>query len=99
MSNLSLRVITYREGDSWIAQCVDYDICAQANDMKTLMRRFDATVTCDYEQSLAAGGEPFAGIPPAPKEIVALWEECNPKFEADSFGRKNTYNLEVKMVA
>ena len=33
-----IRVLLFREDDVWVAQCVEYDIGAQASDLPTLRR-------------------------------------------------------------
>lgn len=70
-----IRAILFREGDSWIAQCLEYDIGAQADDLDSLQERLFVALDMEYETSLRITGEPFGGIPPAPKHYYRMWSE------------------------
>ena len=69
-----IRVIVFREDETWVAQCIEYDIGAQADNLTTLQRRFDATMAADIEESIARNGAPFVGLDPAPACYVQMWE-------------------------
>lgn len=79
MASQQLRVVVFQEEDAWVAQCLEYDIGAQALDFKTLMRRFDLTMQVELEESIRRHGAPFAGIDPAPQYIQAMWDDGEPK--------------------
>ena len=71
MKNEGLRILVRREDDVLVAQCVDYDICTQADDLPTLQARMDALI--DAELNVAdRNGTP---LPPAPKAFERMWEE------------------------
>lgn len=69
MDQANIRVAVYQEGDAWIAQCLDYDICAQAPDVNSLQERFNAVLRADLMESVERSGTPFGGIGPAPEYI------------------------------
>lgn len=73
--NDRLRVVVCKDGDMYVAQCLEHDICVQAPDMKTLRSRFNATLDAEREFALANGKKPFEGIDPAPKHYFAMWEK------------------------
>ena len=75
VNELNLRVVVFQEGDLWVAQCLEYDICAQAKDVKTLERRIGRVVRLENERSLSQGKTPFDGIKPAPTHFHAKWAE------------------------
>lgn len=60
-----IRALLAREGDFWVAQCLEYDIGAQAHDLGELRKRLMA----------ALDGEPFAGIGPAPQFFHDQWDK------------------------
>src|SRR5689334_9565828 len=68
-----VRAIIFREGGHWIAQCVDFDICAQGATLDDLRVNFLATLRADYEHSVRHGGHPFAGIGRAPERFEEMW--------------------------
>lgn len=61
-----IRVITYKDGDLWVAQCLEYDIAAHAADLETLHARLLVALDAEREESVRRNGVPFAGIDPAP---------------------------------
>lgn len=69
-----LRVVIFRDGDLWAAQCLEYDIGAQAHDLKDLQTRFVLTVKAEVQESVNRHGEPFKGIDPAPQHFHEMWE-------------------------
>ncbi|CAA7617639.1 hypothetical protein [Magnetospirillum sp. UT-4] len=69
-----VRVVVFQEGDAWVAQCLEYDIGAQANDTDRLYQRLLATLISEYQESkLRGNGEPFDGIEPAPQRFHEMW--------------------------
>lgn len=71
---ISLRVLTFKEGDAWVAQALEYDICVQAPDEDELVRRFELTLECEMQECENRGEGDFLGsIPPAPKYFRDLW--------------------------
>jgi len=73
---IELRIVAYREGDVFAAQCLEYDIAAQAPDLKTLLRRIDNAICREAEYTQQTHGEVFKGIAPAPDYFTALYEEA-----------------------
>lgn len=90
-----MRAVVFRDGDAWIAQALEHDICAQAADLKTLSLRFQATIRAEIEESLACGQTPLSGIPPAPEKFFAMWESRS-EFSDHSHG---DVNVELALVA
>lgn len=69
-----IRVVVFKDGDMFVAQCLEHDICTQAADMKTLRHRMDALLEAERAHARASGKKPFEGIDPAPKHYVEMWE-------------------------
>ena len=84
MATINIRVVVFQEGDAWVAQALEYDLGAQAADLKSLERRFAMTLRVELEESLRRGGVPFGGIDPAPEYFQKLWDgdSPEPKFRA-----------------
>ena len=70
-----VRVLIFREGEAYVAQCLEYDISAFAPDKETLLKRFISVFGMERNRSLDRGGAPFAGIDPAPKEFHDRWKQ------------------------
>lgn len=70
------RVLVFKDGDSFIAQCLEYDICAHAKDEETLRKRFIALFNFERNLSIERAGTPFAGVPKAPDEFDEMWRAC-----------------------
>lgn len=70
MDTAQMRVILFKEGDLWIAQGLEYDICTQANDLKELYSRFEMTVRLESQED---GG--LERIAKAPDHFFRKWED------------------------
>jgi hypothetical protein len=68
-----LNIVVFQEEGAWVAHCVEVDICAQANDLKTLQRRIGLTIQLDLQESIRRHGVPFGGMEPAPAHIREKW--------------------------
>ena len=67
-----IRVLIAKEGDYWVAQCLEYDIGAQARDLDQLRTRLIATIDAECEESVRRNGMAFAGIGPSPEHFHEL---------------------------
>jgi len=72
----AVRVIAQKEGDGWIANCVEYDICAQGSDLGQVRRRLEVALQIECEISEQKTGKPFGGIPASPAIYEALYNEA-----------------------
>lgn len=75
-----LRVVIFSEEGKWIAQCLEYDIGAQADTLDDLITFLELTVKHEMRESEVRNGEPFAGIPPAPERFHKMWERRSGAF-------------------
>ena len=73
------RFILFKEGDTYIAQCLEYDIMAHGNTEEKAKKRFEAVFNFERNLSIERGGSPFANIPKAPKEFFDMWDKCDSK--------------------
>jgi hypothetical protein len=67
-----------------VARCLEYDICAQANDPEQVSRRLVATIRSEYGESMYRHGKPFAGIDRAPDHFYDLWKRRSTEFKPKS---------------
>ncbi len=93
-----IRVVTFKEGDVWVAQCLEYDIAAHAPDLDTLHARLLITIDADRQESIKRHGKPFAGIDPATRHFHEMWERQSGVFNPRSTSTlTNDGRLELDM--
>lgn len=66
-----LRIVMYEEDGFFIAQCLEYDICAQAEDRDELVERMECLLECELEE-MRKSGQP---IDPAPERFHNMWDD------------------------
>ncbi|MEF2546763.1 hypothetical protein VQ045_06310 [Aurantimonas sp. E1-2-R+4] len=64
-----IRVIFYQEGDAWMAQGIDRDICVQADELDDLYGRLEVAVRLECEETGT-----LEHIPAAPDHFVRMWD-------------------------
>jgi hypothetical protein len=72
LADIKIRVIVFKDDDAWVAQCLEYDIGAQAEDIDTLNERLSAALKMEFKESIEQHGTPFAGIDPAPLRFQTM---------------------------
>jgi hypothetical protein len=70
----TLRVVVFKDGDLWVAQCLEHDIGAQAPTIDALNVRLKVVLDAELKESLERHYAPFAGIPPAPERFQLMWD-------------------------
>lgn len=75
MTQEQVRVIVFEDDGVYVAQCLEYDICAFAGDMETLRRRFAGLFAFEHNLSIERNGAPFAGIDQAPQNFHDMWND------------------------
>ena len=72
---MSIRAIAFREKECWIAQCLEYDISAQARSADELTTRLLESLSAEYDIGVALVGRPFGNISKAPTCFQRAWEK------------------------
>lgn len=76
----TLRVITFKEGDTWVAQAIEHDISVQAPSEEMLVQRFELTLMAEIRESEERGDEaPLSGLRAAPHRFRDLWIKAGSK--------------------
>jgi hypothetical protein len=68
-----IRVLLLKEGEHWVAQCLEYDIGAQARDLDQLSKWLLVALQAERDEGLRRHEKPFVGIGPAPPHYHDLW--------------------------
>lgn len=82
----ALRVLILKEDDWWVAQCLEYDIAAQARTLKDVQYEFQRVFLGRVVAAKESGIKPFEGILPAPEVYHKL-----------SLDPDHTFRLELKL--
>lgn len=73
----ALRVLVIQEDDGMFsAQCLEYDICTQADSIEALKERFHRQVEIERMLSRDYTGKEFGNIGRAPEHFHALWDHA-----------------------
>lgn len=70
---LMVRVLVFREGNSYIAQCLEYDIAAQGKTVPEVKAAFERTIIGQIILDRRRGKKPLEGIPAAPEAYEEMF--------------------------
>ncbi|QBR71696.1 hypothetical protein CU048_10860 [Beijerinckiaceae bacterium] len=70
----SVRVVILNDGGQWIAQCLEHDICAMANNLDTLQSRLEVAIEAELELCKSEGRD-LSSLPQAPAHFFTLWDK------------------------
>ena len=74
----NLRVLLLREGEWWVAQCLDFDIAAQAANLTEVKAAFFRAFVGQIVVDLERGDQPLTCVKPAPSWYAEQWEQAEP---------------------
>lgn len=77
----NIRAIIFREGDVYVAQCLEYDISAQAPNIDALLERIEMTVHAEFASCEERGKDARECICPAPHYYDTLWNTKSLKIQ------------------
>lgn len=80
MNEKIMRVVIKKEGDLFVAQCLEHDICSQGNTIDELMERLVGTVRLECEER---DGD-LDDIEPAPDLYHEIWDNARQLSDSDS---------------
>ena len=80
-SHINIRVLLFRDGEWWIAQCLEYDIAAQARTLPEIEREFGRVLLAQAAIGTERGQPLFEGIPPAPAEFHERFKRAGKRGE------------------
>ena len=73
MDSLQFRVLLIPHGDSWTAQCLEYDLATQGKTLSETQKYFELLISDQIAVDKQFGRKPFAGLPKAPKMYWDAW--------------------------
>jgi hypothetical protein len=99
----TIRVVVFQDSGIWVAQCLEYDIGAQATDIDTLNARLEAVLRGEFTESVSKNQQAFAGIERAPERFQNMWERRARSIDLKPVswrsGRDKALNLNFALVA
>jgi hypothetical protein len=84
MPTVQLRAVFFREGENWVAQCLEHDIAAQAATLPELSHRLRQTIAAELHFAQARGVAPFEGIVAAPDHFVQMYDRAEMRVTEDA---------------
>jgi hypothetical protein len=78
MADLKIRAVLFQEEGWWVAQCLDYDIAAQARTQADLLYELERILIGYLVISSEKGLRPFERLPQAPRRYWVMYEQADP---------------------
>lgn len=88
--SLRLRVILKKDGEWWVARCLEHDIAVQARDLDQLQYDLGRVLLSHVLFDIQNDRPPFHSIPHAPAELDQQWSSGlvvvleSPRFSTDT---------------
>jgi hypothetical protein len=83
-TDLRVRVLFIEEAQGcWSAQCLDYDIAAQARSLSELHYEFERVLVAHVVMCQELQIDPFKNLRPAPQKFWRMYEEAKLSVEAE----------------
>ncbi len=73
-STIEIRAVVSQKGTHWVAQCLEYDIAAQADSLAELRQELESIITTHLEIADEKNSPPFVGLPRAPDYYFRVYE-------------------------
>ena len=88
-----LNLLIFKEDDWWIAQCLDYDIAAQARTLSDVQYEFQRILVGRIAMAENLNVDPFENLTPAPNGYLQMANDTSKSFKlemkpAKSFSKK-----------
>lgn len=92
---MKLKVIVFKGAERWVAQCLDFDIAAQARSIDDLPLALSRAILAEIETARQRGESAFHRLPAPPRKYLEMsgpplrseaWLRCLPRFVEDFEG-------------
>ena len=75
--SVTISAVVFPDGDYWVVQGIEHDICAQGRTIKDACQAFEEAVCANAMIGLAQGVSPLADISPAPEKYQRMFERAS----------------------
>jgi len=102
---IEIRVVVFKDDGHWVAQCLEYDIGAQAENIDLLNDRLKVVLMAEFKESMERHQSPFGGIDPAPERFQQMWNRRAQSFKVSPalapwmIGQNKPAHLDFGLVA
>ena len=83
--NYAIRAVIFQEGDWLCAQCLEYDLVAQARSLRQLSRALQRLIVGHVAVRLRHKKPPFRDLPRAPEKYWAMFRQSRLALPAPMF--------------
>src|ERR1700677_2172864 len=70
----AIKILLSNEGGVYIAQCIDWDIAAQARSVNDALKAFEQVFWARVMRDVEKGRRPLNNLEPAPRDICGQFE-------------------------
>ena len=85
MPEYRIRAVIFKEGEHWIAKCLEYGYVFQTRRLEDVPRELRRCLTWQILISLEMGIQPFDGFKPASRKYWEMYERAAPLEEASEY--------------
>ena len=85
--SLRVNVVAFREGDLWVAQCIEYDISARSDTLPKAVTAFRRAFAANLAANQELGRKALDGVPSAPQRFRQMFESAKSVQETLPAGR------------
>ena len=85
MTQVSMRVVVFQEGDWVCAQCLEHDLAAQATTLDDCLYELERLIVGHVAISLENGPDPLHDLKPAPRRFCEWFERSKTALTATRF--------------
>lgn len=79
----NIQVVIFQDDKWWVAQCLQYDIGAQADNPTEVLYQLERSLVGHVAICGHVGKEPFVDLPPAPQKYWSLWDGAKVTLQYD----------------
>lgn len=103
MDEYNLSVLVIKEGDWWVAQCLQADLATQTKDFQDINYQIERMIIGHIALCEKVGLAAFESLPPAPQKYWDLFKQCQqrlasiaqPKFSGPTRSKRPTAEVRI----
>ena len=77
MRTITIRAVLFQDAEWWCAQCLEYDVAAQAHTLPELRAELERILTAHALLDMENSIEPFANLPRAPQRFFDMYRAAS----------------------
>jgi hypothetical protein len=78
MADFKIQAVLFQEEGWWVAQCLEYDVAAQARTRSDLLYELERILVGHFLISAEKGRQPFERLQKAPRRYWVMYEQAEP---------------------